>query len=374
MANEMMINMTSLPSIPFDGQVFVDSQLVKWIYNTEDKVWSRVGQVETIPIATAETNGLLSAADKAFIDSLPEVGGGFGIIVRRSELLLSSPTNPDGVLVGDIELVSESLDIECADNTGTVQPGKESCGVITCDGPSNEPQQKQPGFTIKLSEKFLKNLLINVAGPAGPLGVQGIPGEEGTPGYMIDGPRGRKGEAGEDAAEACILKGFIYEDIEGIYDEALVDLKVSDECELVFTKSKISVADTDHPPDKVIAQQLIRSLVYPAQTDSCTPVTMDGWQLLKPANDDTELDLFLIRLPNKGDCSKGQPLTAIRLSDFVRDIVESFKDQLKQFEAEWLAEVKKYIEERDCAARSVLANLSQELLECERQECISTEG
>ena len=101
-----------LPSTPTNGQVFVDSEFVKWIYNLELDLWERTGTVEAIPLATENTDGLMTSMDKRLLDKVPAVGGSFGLVVD-TKLLLQSPTNPDGVVQGDIKLRSDSLDIVC---------------------------------------------------------------------------------------------------------------------------------------------------------------------------------------------------------------------------------------------------------------------
>src|SRR4051812_46984444 len=115
-------NTAVLPSRPFDGQSFIGSDGMRWRYDGGIDAWVAVGLVSDLPTMTDELAalgevGLLSAADKALVDALPSVGGGLGIIVRP-QLLLSSPDNPDGIISGDIELRSESLDVTCVTAAG----------------------------------------------------------------------------------------------------------------------------------------------------------------------------------------------------------------------------------------------------------------
>jgi hypothetical protein len=360
---------TALPPMPFDGQEFVDSEGIKWIYDKEDRIWTRVGQAEMIPLASAVSDGLLSAADKAFIDSLPEVGGDFGIIVGHSELLLAHRGNPDGVLVGDIVLFSESMDIVCLDNA-TATPNKLSCDRIICEG-SPLVDNQPPGIGFRLSDRFLANLFINVAGPPGSDGDQGPDGVRGNPGFFSNGPKGDQGPSGDSSDIACTLKEFVIEDVPGIFDAAVVDLKITPDCQVVLTKSQVAMADNNNPPSHVLATPLIRTLVYPEQTDSCAPVTLDDWQLQQPANDTSPLDLLLIRLPNNGDCSQGQQITAMPLTDFIKDIVNCYKSRLQGYLDMWLQQAKGTVEQGNNTAANVLANLAQEALDCQRQECIS---
>ena len=99
-----------LPVIPTDGQIFIDKELVKWIYNAATDFWERSGTTASIPLVTATNAGYLSYSDKSLLDSIPAVPGSFGIITD-TKLLLQSDSNPDGVIRGDIQLNSDSLDI-----------------------------------------------------------------------------------------------------------------------------------------------------------------------------------------------------------------------------------------------------------------------
>ncbi len=103
---------TVLPATPTDKQIFVDSERVRWVYDAETEVWERAGTVENIPLANATTTGLMSSQDKALLDGVPEVGGGFGIIVD-AKMVLQTASNPEGVIKGDVKLRSDSLDIIC---------------------------------------------------------------------------------------------------------------------------------------------------------------------------------------------------------------------------------------------------------------------
>ena len=49
-----------LPKFPYDGQVFVDGNSVKWQWSAPLDVWVRIGTANTIPLATSTTPGLLS--------------------------------------------------------------------------------------------------------------------------------------------------------------------------------------------------------------------------------------------------------------------------------------------------------------------------
>ena len=104
--------MANLPVNPTNGQVFIDSERIRWQFNADLEVWENVGTVEDLPLASDINDGLLSYQLQSILNKTPKVGGGFGIIVD-TKLVLQTKENPEGVIYGDIVLRSESLDIVC---------------------------------------------------------------------------------------------------------------------------------------------------------------------------------------------------------------------------------------------------------------------
>ena len=54
-----------LPVQPFDGQEFIDSFRMKWVFNAEADCWHRIGTVLNLPVANVQHSGLLSALQAA---------------------------------------------------------------------------------------------------------------------------------------------------------------------------------------------------------------------------------------------------------------------------------------------------------------------
>jgi len=200
---------------PTDGQIFVDSERVQWVYDAENARWEKFGTVETVPLADSENNGLMSASDKRLLDGVPAVGGGFGLITDTKHIL-HSDTNPVGVIQGDIKLVSDSLDIRCVDSslekittttfTNTCRPCEGQTGTEITPG----VVATQPGLQFALNEKFLKTLLIDLPGPRGSRGLQGPKGFVGPEG-PAEGPVGDQGLQGANAGHKCELNGIRFE-------------------------------------------------------------------------------------------------------------------------------------------------------------------
>jgi hypothetical protein len=412
-----------LPNLPTDGQLFVDGDFVQWSYDATNNVWEKCGKVDSIPLASSSSAGLLSPQDKALIDSTPLTPGGFGIIAD-TKLVLQRPDNPEGVISGDIKLLSDSLDIVCVGPDRT----KLDCVVpptFLCEAPDVDTS----GLSFSLKEKFINSLFVDVSGPDGGRGERGLQGEPGRPG-LSDGPQGLVGQRGDDVDNLCELTGIQFNDIEGLSDTAIVDLKVADDdghgCKIVVTKAKLNL-DPDKPADKLIATGLSRTLVFrrrprpgapgpipgfptpgpvpglptPGPTpnpgpgpvppspnpiptppnsesqfqkfsapdpNSCGLARLDNWELLKAPGDNTPLNLNLVRLSDGSNDNSGQAVyfnATTTLNAFVGDIIAEYKKRLTKIDEDWGRQVKQYIEDIDDKARGILSNLADQLAMCE---------
>lgn len=359
---------TVFPPLPTDGQVFIDGELVRWIYDKERNLWHRSGTVDSIPLATSTSSGLLSRQYKKALDTTPAVGGGFGLIVDP-KLLLMSPTNPDGVIKGDIELRSESLDISCVGpdrikiNTDCPPP------PLDCEIP--DAAGRISGLTFSLSEKFLSTLWVDLTGPKGKKGYPGSKGDHGDHGFS-DGPQGDQGNPGKNIDELCELTSISYNDIDGITDTAIVNLNIVDDdghgCKLIVTKAKLNIPD--RAADKVAATMLSRTVVYPADTEPaiCDVTHLDDWSLAQAPGDTTPLNLQLLRLPKGSNDRENDSIGfngTLSLENFVTDIVAEYKDRLTKIDESWGRQVKQYIESIDDKARGILSDLAHQLAVCE---------
>jgi hypothetical protein len=348
-----------LPGVPVDGQEFIDYERVRWVYNATLEAWERAGIVEQLPRVSATQDGLLSYLDKQLIDNLPEVIGGFGIIVPNSRLY-GTPGNPEGVLTGDIELVSETLDITCvgADRL------KLDCKVTTdidCVGAGGS----RVGLSFKLSDKFLNNFRVTIRGAPGTDGPTGATGPTGAHGFS-QGPAGIPGLPGETITEAQQLTGVAYEDLDDLTSQAVVRLRldnVTDESglslgpRLQVTSGRL---DTDGPAINVIATPTVRTVTYADDPGQCDLTRITDWKL----NGDGAgpVDLQLLQMPKQGG---PQHSTTVPLSDLVTAIVTFYLEKLRKLDAAWGSAVKKYMEETDAQARTLLSELANNLSECE---------
>jgi hypothetical protein len=350
-----------LPSMPVDGQVFIDSELVKWIYNAQSDLWERSGTATTVPLATDQSIGYMSYTDKNLLDSIPAVPGGFGIITD-TKLLLQSDTNPDGVISGDIKLVSDSIDISCVDESDEAI----NYTPTTLGCPSAIGESRLPGLQFRLSDKFLKTLIVNLPGNTGRKGDKGDKGEQGEPGFA-GGPAGRPGNPGVSIDYTDNLSGTYYNDIDGVTDTAIVNLEIVDDgsgCKLVVSKSKLNVSNAQ-VADKVIASPISRTVSFASASDC--PTGLKEFSLAKVGSDDAPVNVSLVRLPNGSDKAT-EPVSfnpTYTLSQYVNSIVSEYRKLLESVDEAYGKEAKEYVENIDSKARQILSSLASDLASCE---------
>lgn len=341
-----------LPTTPTDGQIFVDSEMVKWIYNANLDLWEKAGTTTGVPLASDSTDGYMSYTDKQLLDSIPAVPGGFGIITD-TKLLLQSEANPEGVISGDIKLLSDSLDIQCVDVNNTIinyTPIDTGC-------PRRTAQQEYPGLSFRLSDRFLDSLIVNLPGNTGRKGNKGPKGITGKPGFS-GGPAGRTGISGSNIDELATLQSVKFNDIDGVTDTAIVRMQLIDTgngCKLVMDKSRLNTP-VSAPADKVIAKPTSPSLSF--GSSSCA-TGMKDWKLSGNVN--------LVRLPigAGSDSSAVGFNSGYNLSTFVTEIVAEYEKILKKVDQEYGKEAKEYVIGVDKRAREILNDLAGELTSCE---------
>ena len=345
---------TQLPQSPFNGMTIYDAYGVRWVYDAVFNCWRRDGSMNQIPLADSTTIGLLNAQDKALIDSIPSKGGGFGLITKP---LMGpvSPDNPDGIVIGDIELISDSLDMNYGSGDGVaVDDAKCRLGVT----PDNAPR---PGINFQLSERFLNSLCFEIPGSIGPRGPRGEDGPQGDPGTG-DGPVGEKGDPGTDATAAATFTGIKIEDLDDVYNTAVVNLDLDpDKGTLTVIKSRVQTADDDAPADQVIAAPLVRGIEFTG--------TEFQYNLTKPNNSPIDAaDVTLAFYPKgfePGGDLKETNLNAAPLSTLIDSIIDDYRRKLVELGEQYDQQIREFIIDRDEAARQQLNILAEELANCE---------
>lgn len=337
-----------LPRTPFDGQEFIDAYRVKWIYNLEDNNWSIIGVANDIPIArglshqNGPTNGLLSAKQKGIIDNLDRKPGGFGFIVKPG-LWLTEENGINNVLSGDISLTSNSI-------------------KFTCGQDDNDPLL--PSIKFGLSDNFIDSFCVQIPGIKGPKGEKGDPGREGRHGTG-DGPKGDAGDPGDDATVRHVFTGIKYEDLEEVWDTAIVDINLDEDAGILETiKAKVNVPTNDKPASKITALPAIRNITF--NTDD-----FSDWQLeAGPSDVASEIDLNIIKLPKGwqpsvvGDTDP-VPINTIKLSTLTQSIVNLYDEKANECITQWCKELKTWAYDLDKQARDNLHELAKELAECQ---------
>lgn len=353
-----------LPQYPYDSQIFVSTDRIRWQWSEALDVWIRTGTADTLPIVTEEYAGLLSAKDKQLLDSVPAVGGAFGIIVAP-QLILSSPENRDGIVVGPITLHSDSIDISCVAADGT--PLKAGQGAIQ-DVPNVTSPGMLPGLQLSLSEKFLNTMCLEISGPQGPQGPKGLQGAHGQDGFT-DGPAGERGDPGVAAASSARLTEITVVETDTITDHAVVAVQLDSAAgRFSYTVAKMNVPEDDEPADQFTAIPIQRSLVYPTLADSPSMyVVLDDWQLQIPPGDALPDDPEVLLLQIPADLAVGDTtdIKPIKLTDYIRGVTAIYKAKLTTFQETWLQQMKEFISGKDSAARTALATIAQQVAECE---------
>lgn len=276
--------------------------------------------------------------------------------------------------MGNIKLVSDTLDINCVDGRGDPVTIANDCDldyIVSDAGPS------APGLNLEVAEKVLDNFCIELRSCKGPKGNKGPKGDTGVDGTG-DGPVGEQGDPGEDAPDvANTFTGVQFVESEDVYDTVVVGLELdAPRGKLNILKAKALVPDDDTPATQVIASPLERSITW--SNDEF------GYTLLKPNYDpvetkvasdaDVELaaypdgyEILTDGLPDDISSSRVTQFNTVKLSDLVDKTIDHFRERLAEISDEYDREIKVFIEEKDAKARGILADLAQQLAECEWQ-------
>jgi len=345
---------TEFPIRPFDGMKFVDAWRRQWIFDTDKNCWRFDGLVPDIPIADETTIGLLSPQLKQKIDALPEKAGGFGILTKFSFGKIASGLF-NGVLSGDINIKSNSLEIKCKDADGKIIT--KECKTVPF---SPELPDRVPAIDINFSEDFLDTFCVEVPGKAGPKGPRGPKGPKGKDGTG-DGPKGEKGPPGEDATGVSEVESVIVEFDDAFYDRAVVALDLdTDRSILSVTKGPLAVPSDDDPADQVVTMPIFREIEWIGD--------LFDYSIIKNDNDETNTrpDVNLLAYGadfNKELAGDDEDTEVIKknLSDYINQVLEIYKARVEQFTQEYDDEIKAFIIEKDDQARKALDGLVSEL-------------
>ncbi len=455
--------LNTFPSRPFDGQLFADRYNVWWRFNIEERCWRRAGTSPSIPLASSSQSGLLSAHLKTLVDSVPEKGGHFGIVVKPflstvplcPEKLLEGtvetitvipsgtavkvieeipgedgtgtsgvdwsgmvlrfekgelrgqqfiiyavegrtikvlgdaslaengdtlgvlePQEADrvGLITGDIELTSDSLDISCI--TG------EDGDIIEaeCAEPIKFPDNldNPPGFDIRVGEKFLDTFCIQVPGCAGPRGEQGGAGNKGIDGTG-DGPRGTKGATGDDATASHKFTGVKIIESDEVFDTAVVSLELDSEAgKLTAIKAKAKTPTEEDAAEQLITTPVHRGVQWSCfDLDECISPNLDvddfseafEYGLAAPPDDPLGVLDVTLGYYAKGVMIGSDPAelntSRTKLGVLIDKVIDYYVDQLNKTEAKWNTQAKEFMTAKDREARQILSMLILKLAECE---------
>lgn len=350
--------MQTLPYGEFEGQRFIDASYVEWLFDYDTQCWKRQGKIDATPIADGQITGLLAPDLKYMLDKVQDKGGGFAIITKP-HLQFRSNDNPDGVIFGDVDLVSETLDIKCVHANGTEIA--DTCLSVSFTETDTQP----PGFDINLSEKLLDTLCVEVPGGPGQPGPRGDTGPDGKDGTG-DGPRGLKGLSGADATEGHTFTGVRIIDLDTTTDVAVTKMELDpDQGKLFVTKGHVKVPDNEEAAaDKLIVEQINRGIRF---LGNCFDYELTQLPC-KPDEDFDELNPAIGYYPSHFDHTKEDKpyqLVKKRLSDLVDDMIEYYQTKLDKLADQYDQEIEELIKKTDKDARQVLDTLGDRLAQCE---------
>jgi hypothetical protein len=354
----MTKQVSKFPEFTFPDQIVVDGYGIVYQYQESTDCFVRMGGIEDIPVSSFNEIGLMNSIHKGNLDLIPEKAGGFALVV---EPLLGSPSidNPDGLIYGDIELISDSLDITCKDvNGNSITSECYNC----IDGKSSA------GFSFQLGETFLTSFCAKLPSIPGPAGDKGETGEDGDPGTG-DGPQGEQGDPGTSYFEAGTFTGVKILDVDGLYDEAVVDLDLDpDNGVLTVLKAAVRIGDETTPADQIITTPIIRDIEFNRSFPSCGEGDLNDslwdYTLIK-GNDNLDTDLYIYRLPDKYEPPGASEMSAVLLSDVVNAIIDDFKPIYESALEKYDNEIKAFILEKDEQCRQNICTLAKQLSECE---------
>lgn len=282
--------------------------------------------------------------------------------------------NEHGVVMGDVEIVSDTLDITCVDSSNNPMQFSQDCRL---DYKDNDGGPQSPGLDFKVSDKILDSFCVELRQCKGPKGAKGPKGESGADGTG-DGPEGEMGDPGQDAPTVSHkFSGIKFIESDDIYDSAVVGLELNaEDGKINVIKAKMVTPSDDTPATQLIANPIDRSLEW---TDN-----EFGYNLLKPNDDPIEVseegdaditlgayhkhfELVKDGLPEDIEKARIAQLSAVKLSELIDTAISYFRERLEDIEDDYNKEIKEFIENKDKAARAILASLAQQLAECEWQ-------
>lgn len=284
--------------------------------------------------------GLMLAKHKAMLDSLPSHPGGFGFVFEQGRYL-TQQDGVDSILTGDIQFVSDSLDI--------------TCGI---DQSAGFPQTV---FTFSIGSNFLNTFCLEIPGQKGKKGDKGDKGPAGRNGTG-DGPAGDPGPDGIDATTNDVFTGITIIDLDDIYNTAVVSLNLDPQAAVLeVVKAPVAVPENDAAAQMVAATPIYRDVTFPSVA------SMDGWQLFAPPSDSVAQttrtpDIDIIKLPDGWNGSEVGVVT-MKLTQLIKMMVKYHSDLAASVILDWDRQIKEYVGSKDQTARSIIADLAMELTE-----------
>jgi len=249
--------------------------------------------------------------------------------------------NDQGLITGDIEFVSESINFT-------------ELTKSTKDGDCCTPYYN---IGLSLSDDFIESYLLEIPGCKGDCGPQGDQGEDGTDGYDPTGPQGDPGEDGIDRNdETSFLTSVIVTDNDSISNEAIVELKLDKDDGILYA-IKANISNNAEDADKLIVYPTFRDIELLGNDENLK------FNIIDEDNTQTTNDNVLI-LKNgvNGDYTAVQ---SAPLREVIQLIINKYKEQYIKIKDKINKNLIDYVYNKYNNAKNILMELAEELSKCE---------
>lgn len=249
--------------------------------------------------------------------------------------------NDQGLITGNIEFVSESIDF-----TELVKSTK--------DGDCCTPYYN---IGLSLSDDFIESYLLEIPGCKGDCGPEGDQGEDGIDGYDPTGPQGDPGEDGIDRNdETSFLTSVSVTDNDSISNEAIVELKLDKDNGILYA-IKANISNNDENADKLIVYPTFRDIELLGNDENLKFNIIDEDNIQT-----TDDNILILKNGVNGEYTAVQ-LTPLR--EVIQLIINKYKEQYIKIKSKIDKDLIEYVYGKYNDTKNILMELAEELSKCE---------
>lgn len=410
----------SLPQRPLDGQEFIDAYRIVWRHNSETNSWIPVGIMQDMPEASKDIAGFMTPhqlkvlhksndGNTAFITDTklihrnlhpPAITTGkvllfvsdindyklFTYVTNMTKdafagntLLIGSQStlilgNEQNYLLLDKEIIANDGDIyEIVDTKeynsqgfiyGDLTINSDSINFNSQIGIDNSKEccynEAQDKIVLSLNDDFTGGYCLEIPECKGEKGDKGPKGDSGVDGYDPNGPKGDPGDDGADATEIPSELGDVnITDVDELTTTAVVDLEL-DKTNGILYAVKSGVSLDNYDADRAVVKPTYRDIELIGNDENLKFKIID--------DDNTEVDDDkLLVLKNEPIYDDYNTPKIVFFKDFVQMIIDNYTDQYLDIITKIKKNAIEFMNNKDKEVRTILANLAQQLTECQWQ-------